>query len=677
MAGSWTAMCYRLDVVEKKTMEGVATYRTVQTLVRDLALIEEKHAKQHQKLLDAAKCLPHKVSGGVTQLYKIWLTELPAYLDAVAKARQKLASDLLRSVVTVVQLQQTQYQAQTLQILSDIRASQELYVGKKYSMNVAKHRHEKIVKAVEAVLRQRDGTRERADSDIAARRALPDISGPSVAALEQKRDELLDSFRARVLKGLSDVDAAQAKYAAAHRDAVAQREGHRQMILAKLTQLDELEEQRIVGLQAKVFAPVVQAYAALERSTTSAAGRFFASARMGLEDARDPTPSSPGDDDPPVAVLNGVVRLLANDCSVAVKVAELVGLLQHTNEAHADRLQQLLSPPWALGPLEGASVNRAWGQLLAGLEVALHAERDYADALQGMVGRRWGALRSAQQSTQRQIAGVAGNIKMKRTGVQLNERDACARYEQALRDDDARLRQLEAAEKEARAEAALPQRDRLVLLGWRDPATVRLEKLRKSYEDFMDTEMATRAKQWTFAKEAATKFTKLFNVLVATVCGDFENAKRAEDAAIRGILFAWETALQAWAVTTQRTLDDVVTAVAAVSPSADLTAFLAAHASPPLPAVVRGVPFELYDSPLLARERRPAPDPHCPEPVKADLRSDAQQAEAALLFALVAGLVLLVGGLGLVRDEVARAAQLIDQQRAAVAALRLLVATIE
>ncbi|OQR86350.1 GPI ethanolamine phosphate transferase 2-like isoform X1 [Achlya hypogyna] len=280
-------------------------------------------------------------------------------------------------------------------------------VGKKYSANVAKHRHEKIVKAVEAVLHQRDATREQADSDIES----------------------------------------QAMYGAAHSDPVAQREGHRQMIFAKLTQLDEVEEQRTAGLQAEVLPPVMQAYVA---------ARFIASARM-------ETQRFPG-----VAGVNGVARLLANDCSVVAKVAELVWLLQRTREAHASWLQQLLSPMWALGPLEGASLHRVWGQLLEGLEVALLPGRDYVDALQGTVGRCWGALCAAQLSTQSQIAGVASNIKLKRTGVQLNELDVCARYEQALCDDDARLRQLEAAEMEASAEATLGQRDHLVLLDWRE-----------------------------------------------------------------------------------------------------------------------------------------------------------------------------------------------------------------
>ena len=89
---------------------------------------------------------------------------------------------------------------------------------------------------------------------------------------------------------------------------------------------------------------------------------------------------------------------------------------------------------------------------------------------------------TAQASTKRQIVNMVNDIQMKRVGVHNNQRDACSRYETMVREVDARLRQIKSAEREASNEAQLPQRDRFVVLTWRDPASVRLEKLQKSLQ---------------------------------------------------------------------------------------------------------------------------------------------------------------------------------------------------
>ncbi|EQC39098.1 hypothetical protein SDRG_03306 [Saprolegnia diclina VS20] len=676
MATPLAALCYRLDIVEKKTVEGHATFRATQALVRDLGEAEEKHAKMHQKLLDAVKSLPH-MTENVTQLYQVWHTELVTYVRNIMTAKQLAASELLGSIVPSLQLHLGECQAQTRQVLVDIRTSHDLYVSKKGHLVTVKHRYTKAAKAAEALLDQREASNTKLESDIAGRASLSDAATPSLASLQQRKHDVLNAIEARLSKSLSDVREAQTVYATAHADVLCNRDAHRLLILTKLAELHHIEEHRVECLQGKVLGPFAKVYVKLARSLSLAADTFFVDVRQGLESSMSmPTfENTPGDgsSDASVASLTSVATQMRNDGDVTAKLAEIFQLLQTLHEAHAKRLQQLLSANWTLGPLEGPSVHKAWDQALASLEIAAHAHSDYGNALRCNIAPLWAAMCAAQASTKRQIVNMVNDTQMKRIGVRNNQRDACSRYEMMIREVDARLRQIKSAEREASTEAQLPQRDRFVVLTWRDPASVRLEKLQKSLQEFQETEVATATKQQAFAKEASEMFAKIYDVLVSTVHGDFQNAKTVEWGALISILTVWEDVLGAFTRTLDRSLEDVVVQVRAVSYDADVLAFVAEHAVLPPPGVVHGTPMELYYSPRLTAVIDPPSVPLIAATTSVinswPLKRDPQQVEAAIFFVLCMGTIVLYWSMGLVETQVRLAHALVLELAEPVATL--------
>ncbi|RLO08341.1 hypothetical protein DYB28_004289, partial [Aphanomyces astaci] len=112
-------------------------------------------------------------------------------------------------------------------------------------------------------------------------------------------------------------------------------------------------------------------------------------------------------------------------------------LFDITFEAHAKRLQHITSSQsWALAELDGQLLAQAWENISS-------------------------------------------------SGVQTNEREATQRFQRTKRELEAKQSQMDAVEREAAEEATSPDKDKgmtLVSLGWKDPAKIRLVKLKRVYQ---------------------------------------------------------------------------------------------------------------------------------------------------------------------------------------------------
>ncbi|RHY60576.1 hypothetical protein DYB34_004195 [Aphanomyces astaci] len=271
-------------------------------------------------------------------------------------------------------------------------------------------------------------------------------------------------------------------------------------------------------------------------------------------------------------------------------------LIYFTFEAHAKRLQHITSSQsWALAELDGQLLAQAWENISS-------------------------------------------------SGVQTNERDATQRFQRTKRELEAKQSQMDAVEREAAEEATSPDKDKgmsLVSLGWKDPAKIRLVKLKRVYQEYEETDMATAVKQMTFAKNATDNFNVLFHTLVGT-----------------------SSQLQV--------LRNVFGAIEAISPTSDLRLFVESQSSIHDPPNLKAsTSLEFYTSDLIEMETRPPPPPPSPAmPTTTSAKLNWQhQVEFGLVLFYMFGLLALYFAMQTLRQELVHAQSVLHDQHGAVDSL--------
>ncbi|RHY25505.1 hypothetical protein DYB32_008279 [Aphanomyces invadans] len=438
-----------------------------------------------------------------------------------------------------------QYRNQTRQVFFEMRSSYEVLgthfvvarvpchgrlvaVTKRNQVAAAKEKYFKACKAADSAIRVRNSTRDKTESEIAAKKNTPTLQHPPLALLEAKRDEVVAGLNLKIQAALDQSSAAKEVYIQADAACQAERLRHESVVADMLRKLDGIEVQREEHVQNQVFFRLAAMYQDM------------------------------------VTCLTATHNALFDESDAAFTVTQRLRSL---------RLEQVASSAsWALSDLDGELLAHAWDKI--------------------------------QSSVQR--------IVLKRQGVYTNERDATVRFHQAKRELDAKHAQLRAVEREAVDEAKSPDKGimTLVSLGWKDPANVRLVKLKRVCQEFEETDMAMAAKQLAFAKHATVDFDVQYHAAVAAVHGDFISAQAHVISALAKISSTWRTACRVADTSLDHILHDVFAAIEAIDPIADLTAFVTAMQKTnamPAPETGKMARLELYTSDLIENETQPPP----------------------------------------------------------------------
>ncbi|RHZ16909.1 hypothetical protein DYB37_001074 [Aphanomyces astaci] len=240
-----------------------------------------------------------------------------------------------------------------------------------------------------------------------------------------------------------------------------------------------------------------------------------------------------------------------------------------------------------------------------------------------------------------QMTNDAETLAKLSDGVQTNERDATQRFQRTKHELEAKQSQMDAVEREAAEDAKSPDKDKgmsLVSLGWKDPAKIRLVKLKRVYQEYEETDMATAVKQMTFAKNATDNFNVLFHTLVGT-----------------------SSQLQV--------LRNVFGAIEAISPTSDLRLFVESQSSIHDPPNLKAsTSLEFYTSDLIEMETRPPPPPSPATTTSAKLNWQ-HQVEFGLVLFYMFGLLALYFAMQTLRQELVHAQSVLHDQHGAVDSL--------
>ncbi|RHZ00009.1 hypothetical protein DYB35_002620 [Aphanomyces astaci] len=246
-----------------------------------------------------------------------------------------------------------------------------------------------------------------------------------------------------------------------------------------------------------------------------------------------------------------------------------------------------------------------------------------------------------------QMTNDAETLAKLSDGVQTNERDATQRFQRTKHELEAKQSQMDAVEREAAEDAKSPDKDKgmsLVSLGWKDPAKIRLVKLKRVYQEYEETDMATAVKQMTFAKNATDNFNVLFHTLVGTVHSDFISSQL-------------------------QVLRNVFGAIEAISPTSDLRLFVESQSSIHDPPNLKAsTSLEFYTSDLIEMETRPPPPPSPATTTSAKLNWQ-HQVEFGLVLFYMFGLLALYFAMQTLRQELVHAQSVLHDQHGAVDSL--------
>ncbi|RHZ05352.1 hypothetical protein DYB31_006344, partial [Aphanomyces astaci] len=273
-----------------------------------------------------------------------------------------------------------------------------------------------------------------------------------------------------------------------------------------------------------------------------------------------------------------------------------------------------------------------------------------------------------------QMTNDAETLAKLSDGVQTNERDATQRFQRTKRELEAKQSQMDAVEREAAEEATSPDKDKgmsLVSLGWKDSAKIRLVKLKRVYQEYEETDMATAVKQMTFAKNATDNFNVLFHTLVGT------NAQAQVVSGITKISTSWQTACSVTESSQLQVLRNVFGAIEAISPTSDLRLFVESQSSIHDPPNLKAsTSLEFYTSDLIEMETRPPPPPPSPAvrrlsmPTTTSAKLNWQhQVEFGLVLFYMFGLLALYFAMQTLRQELVHAQSVLHDQHGAVDSL--------
>ncbi|RHY23294.1 hypothetical protein DYB32_009246, partial [Aphanomyces invadans] len=562
-----------------------------------------------------------------------------------------------------------QYRNQTRQVFFEMRSSYEVLgthfvvarvpchgrlvaVTKRNQVAAAKEKYFKACKAADSAIRVRNSTRDKTESEIAAKKNTPTLQHPPLALLEAKRDEVVAGLNLKIQAALDESSAAKEVYIQADAACQAERLRHESVVADMLRKLDVTEVQREEHLQNQVFFRLAAMYQDMVTCLTAMHNALFdesdaaftvtqpiAGSRWVLDTnqaARDGVAHFSDDFHSPDDILTYATDQVTNDLDTLAKLSEvrakhgrvhddvgacvgelvLIEQMPRAIAACAARLQQVASSAsWALSDLDGELLAHAWDKIRSSVQVFARIHGDFSNAIGGSIPSVWKDLKAAHGHAKKQLATMVQRIVLKRQGVYTNERDATVRFHQAKRELDAKHAQLSAVEREAVDEATSPDKGimTLVSLGWKDPANVRLVKLKR-----------VSAKQLAFAKHATVDFDVQYHAAVAAVHGDFINAQAHVISALAKISSSWRTACRVADTSLDHILHDVFAAIEAIDPIADLTAFVTMQKTNAMPAPETGkmARLELYTSDLIENETQPPPlalapvEPHAGDATK-------------------------------------------------------------
>ncbi|ETV65835.1 hypothetical protein H257_17562 [Aphanomyces astaci] len=680
-------MSYRLDLVEKKTVDGAASCKTIIANLRELASAEDKHAKTYQKIQEALQAISYIKNANVASGLKNWHSAMLQNASETAAMKRRFASSLVSNVVLPLQDHVHNYRNQTRQVFFEMRSSYEVLVHKQNHVTATRERYIKACKAAEAAIRARNTAMDKLnDLELQAKKATPSSQLPPLALLEGKKNvQGLDGLNQRIKATLDESVTAKEVYIQSDMTCRSDRSRHQNLIADMLLKLETIEIQREEHLQNQVMFRVASMYQDMVTCVASSRKVLFDMSDPIFQAALESIAHFSDDFKAPDDVLTFITEQMTNDAETLAKLSDVFALMKSTFEAHAKRLQHITSSQsWALAELDGQLLAQAWENISSSVQIFAHIHEEYAAAVGGSITSVWKDLKAAQGHAKKQIAMMVQDIYLKRQGVQTNERDATQRFQRTKRELEAKQSQMDAVEREAAEEATSPDKDKgmsLVSLGWKDSAKIRLVKLKRVYQEYEETDMATAVKQMTFAKNATENFNVLFHTLVGTVHSDFINAQAQVVSGITKISTSWRTACSVTESSQLQVLRNVFGAIEAISPTSDLRLFVESQSSIHDPPNLKAsTSLEFYTSDLIEMETRPPPPPSPAMPMESKGGSAPKtttsaklnwqhQVEFGLVLFYMFGLLALYFAMQTLRQELVHAQSVLHDQHGAVDSL--------
>ncbi|ETW06629.1 hypothetical protein, variant 1 [Aphanomyces invadans] len=617
--------------------------------------------------------------------------------------KRRFATSLMTNVVNPLQDHVNQYRNQTRQVFFEMRSSYEVLgthfvvarvpchgrlvaVTKRNQVAAAKEKYFKACKAADSAIRVRNSTRDKTESEIAAKKNTPTLQHPPLALLEAKRDEVVAGLNLKIQAALDQSSAAKEVYIQADAACQAERLRHESVVADMLRKLDGIEVQREEHVQNQVFFRLAAMYQDMVTCLTATHNALFDESDAAFTAARDGVADFSDDCHSPDDILTYATDQVTTDLDTLAKLSEVFALTQTTFDVHAKRLEQVASSAsWALSDLDGELLAHAWDKIQSSVQVFARIHGDFSNAIGGSIPSVWKDLKAAHGHAKKQLASMVQRIVLKRQGVYTNERDATVRFHQAKRELDAKHAQLRAVEREAVDEAKSPDKGimTLVSLGWKDPANVRLVKLKRVCQEFEETDMAMAAKQLAFAKHATVDFDVQYHAAVAAVHGDFISAQAHVISALAKISSTWRTACRVADTSLDHILHDVFAAIEAIDPIADLTAFVTAMQKTnamPAPETGKMARLELYTSDLIENETQPPPPAAPVEPgdaTKIVHLPATNQVEFGVVLFYMCGLLALYAVHQVLGRELAQMQLVVEDYHASIAGLDSMLARID
>ncbi|CAK5008414.1 unnamed protein product [Aphanomyces euteiches] len=603
----------RLDVVEKKTVDGAQSVKTIMTNLRELASAEEKHGKTHQKIHDMLQYVPHTNENVLTGL-KNWHAAMLKNSNELTYVKRQFAASLVSHVVNPLQEHLDQYRRDTRKIFYDLRASYESLVNKQHQVATFKEKYYKACRVAENAIRHRNATKEKLENEN--RKTDANSSAPVDIPVDPRKLEALEALNRKVKACLDESDNAKEAYVASDAECVSECIKHNEFVVSTLRKLEEIEIQREDHLQNQVFFRLASMYQDTFSSTANLYKTHLTTSEGILKSALDQIAQFSEGSLTLDASLGFVTEQMANDTDTLAKLCDVFSQMKMTFEAHAKRLQQLTANfSWTMSSMEGPLLVKAWEKISTAIQVLAHIHDEYSITLSGFVTSQWKDLKAHQMASKRQILSRVQDIHLKRQGVENNERDACQRYNQAKKELQSKQSQIEAVEREVVEEAKSPEKDKggvsLVSLGWKDPAKIRLVKLKRQHQEFEETDMATATKQYSFARSASGNFHSTYNSLVTAVHTEFIKAQSHSISSLVKILTAWQSAVSKAESCQLQILHDVFESIEAIRPKQDVQMVVATQLAAMPMAVTEPshAPVEFFKSELIENELKPPPPP--------------------------------------------------------------------